>query len=181
MTATTWLVTGGVGYVGSHVVRALLDRGRDVVVYDDFSSGLDRRVPGGVRVVRGDVSEMQSLSEALRANSIDGVAHLAVKKAAGELVGTLLYYYRENVMGVLAVLEAMKDANVLRLVYSSSAVVYGTPEANPVSEDAVLRAESPYGWLVTAEWHGGGRGRRCATSMSQVPAMTTLATTASTT
>lgn len=150
---TRWLVTGGAGYIGAHVVHALRASGREVVIYDDFSSGLMRRVPDGVEVVRGDVHDAAALAHTFRSQVIDGVVHLAAKKAAGESVDVPLYYYRENVDGLLTVLEAMEGTGVSRLVYSSSAAVYGTPAANPVSEDAPLLPESPYGETkVVGEW-----------------------------
>ncbi len=150
---TTWLVTGGAGYIGSHVVRELLASGRDVVVYDDFSAGVEARVPAGTPVVRADVRDVAALAQALRDHAVDGVVHLAAKKAAGESVEIPVYYYRENVEGMIALLEAMQAAQVRNLVYSSSAAVYGTPEANPVAEDAPLRPESPYGETkVVGEW-----------------------------
>ena len=150
---TTWLVTGGAGYIGAHVVQSLLASGREVVIYDDFSSGLQRRVPDGVTVVNGDVHDAAALAHALRTHAIDGVVHLAAKKAAGESVDVPLYYYRENVDGLLHVLEAMEGTGISRLVYSSSAAVYGTPATNPVVEDAPLNPESPYGETkVVGEW-----------------------------
>ena len=150
---TTWLVTGGAGYIGSHVVRSLQSSGRDVVIYDDFSMGLRRRVPDGVPVVEADVHDASALAHTFRSHPIDGVIHLAAKKAAGESVGIPLYYYRENVDGLLTVLEAMEGTGVRRMVFSSSAAVYGTPEANPVTEEALLRPESPYGETkVIGEW-----------------------------
>jgi UDP-glucose 4-epimerase len=150
---TTWLVTGGAGYIGSHVVRSLQASGRDVVVLDDFSMGLKRRVPEGVPVVEADVHDAAALAHTFRHHTIDGVIHLAAKKAAGESVGIPLYYYRENVDGLLSVLEAMEGTGVRRMVFSSSAAVYGTPDVNPVTEDALLRPESPYGETkVIGEW-----------------------------
>ena len=150
---TTWLVTGGAGYIGSHVVRSLMASGRDVVILDDFSMGLRRRVPEGVPVVEADVHDAAVLAHTFRTNQIDGVIHLAAKKAAGESVGIPLFYYRENVDGLLTVLEAMEGTGVRRMVFSSSAAVYGTPEANPVTEEALLRPESPYGETkVIGEW-----------------------------
>ena len=150
---STWLVTGGAGYIGAHVVTALIASGRDVVVYDDFSAGLDRRVPEGVPVVRADVHDRHALEAAFADHDVDGVIHLAAKKAAGESVDIPLYYYRENVDGLLSVLESMQAAGVSHLVYSSSAAVYGTPESNPVTEDAYLKPESPYGETkVVGEW-----------------------------
>ena len=150
---TAWLVTGGAGYIGSHVVEALLASGREAVVFDDFSSGLERRVPPGVPIVRGSVHDHAALTAAFVEFGISGVVHLAAKKAAGESVDIPLYYFRENVGGMLTLLEAMRDSGVKRLVYSSSASVYGEPEANPVGEDAALQPESPYGQTkVVGEW-----------------------------
>jgi UDP-glucose 4-epimerase len=101
-----------------------------------------------------------AVAKALSDHSCDGVIHLAAKKAAGESVDIPLYYYRENVVGVLAVLEAMQETSVNRFVYSSSAAVYGTPEHNPVTEDSLLRAESPYGETkVVGEWLAAASGR----------------------
>lgn len=140
---TRWLVTGGAGYIGAHVVRALLASGREAVVLDDFSTGVESKVPRGVPAVRASVLDKGSLVEALA--GIDGVVHLAAKKAAGESVGMPLHYYRENVDGMLTLLEAMQAAGVARLVYSSSAAVYGTPPVNPVDESMPLAPESPYG------------------------------------
>ena len=150
---TTWLVTGGAGYIGSHVVRSLMASGRGVVILDDFSMGLRRRVPEGVPVIEADVHDAAALAHTMRTHEIDGVIHLAAKKAAGESVGIPLFYYRENVDGLLTVLEAMEGTGVRRMVFSSSAAVYGTPEANPVTEAALLRPESPYGETkVIGEW-----------------------------
>lgn len=150
---TTWLITGGAGYIGSHVVRALQDSGRKVVVLDDFSSGLERKVPAGVPIVRACIADRAAVAEALRAHQVDGVIHLAAKKAAGESVSIPLYYYRENVGGMVELLAAMSEVGVAKLVYSSSAAVYGTPVANPIHEDARLAPESPYGETkVVGEW-----------------------------
>ena len=150
---TTWLVTGGAGYIGAHVVRVLMASGRTVVVLDDFSSGLERKVPEGVPVVRASVADREAVTAAFIEHRVDGVIHLAAKKAAGESVGIPLHYYRENVAGMLALLEAMSDASVRRFVYSSSAAVYGSPLTNPINEDAPLVPESPYGETkVVGEW-----------------------------
>lgn len=150
---TTWLVTGGAGYIGAHVVRDLLASGRQAVILDDFSSGLDRKVPDGVPVVRASVADRELVAAALRRHRVDGVIHLAAKKAAGESVHLPLLYFRENVAGMLALLEAMHQAEVSRLVYSSSAAVYGTPASNPITEDFPLVPDSPYGQTkVVGEW-----------------------------
>ena len=150
---TTWLITGGAGYIGSHVVRALIESGRKVVVLDDFSSGLERKVPAGVPIVRASIADRAVVAEALRTFRVDGVIHLAAKKAAGESVMRPLYYYRENVSGMVELIAAMGEAGVAKLVYSSSAAVYGTPISNPITEDALLKPESPYGETkVIGEW-----------------------------
>jgi len=150
---TTWLVTGGAGYIGSHVVRALAASGRRVVVLDDFSAGLSRRLAADVPVVTAPVQDVASVSAALDEYGVDGVVHLAAKKAAGESVELPELYYRENVGGLASLLTAMREVGVPNLVYSSSAAVYGTPAANPVPEDAVLHPESPYGETkVVGEW-----------------------------
>ena len=156
---TTWLVTGGAGYIGAHVVRVLQASGRNVVVLDDFSSGVERKVPPGVAVVRASVADRGAVAAALREHAVDGVIHLAAKKAAGESVHIPLYYYRENVDGKLSLLEAMKAEGVQRFVYSSSAAVYGTPLTNPIDEDAPLTPESPYGETkVAGEWMSRAQG-----------------------
>lgn len=148
-----WLVTGGAGYIGSHVVRALQASGRFVVVLDDFSTGMERKVPDGVPIVRASVLDRVTVEHALRDYSIDGVIHLAAKKAAGESVHMPLQYYRENVVGMLTLLEAMQEVGVRNLVYSSSAAVYGTPISNPILEGFPLQPDSPYGETKAAgEW-----------------------------
>ena len=156
---TTWLVTGGAGYIGAHVVRDLLASGRQPVILDDFSSGLQRKVPVGVPVIETSVCEGDAVLAALRQFEVDGVIHLAAKKAAGESVHLPLHYYRENVHGMLTLLEAMRQAEVTRLVYSSSAAVYGTPASNPITEDFPLVPDSPYGQTkVVGEWMTADEG-----------------------
>ena len=149
----TWLVTGGAGYIGSHVVRELQVAGFQPVVFDDFSAGLRSRIPHGVPVVEGDVSDAPSLRSAFNEFNVSGVIHLAAKKAAGESVDIPLHYYKENVTGLQSVLGAMVDSGVGNFVYSSSAAVYGTPTSNPVKETEPLNPESPYGETkVIGEW-----------------------------
>jgi len=156
---TTWLVTGGAGYIGNHVTRALLESGRQVVVLDNLSSGVANRIPKNVVFIQADVTDRRALVAALTEHKVDGVIHLAAKKAAGESLDVPLYYYRENVAGMLSVLEAMQEAGVKRFVYSSSAAVYGTPLVNPISESAALAPESPYGETkVVGEWMTKAQG-----------------------
>ena len=162
---TAWLVTGGAGYIGAHVVQALLASGRQAVVFDDFSTGLERRVPAGVPIVRASVLDRAALMSAFDEHTVRGVVHLAAKKAVGESLDAPLYYYRENVGGMIVLLEAMRDADVRSLVYSSSAAVYGEAAVNPVTESCALRPESPYGETkVVGEWMARDSGVACGLS-----------------
>ena len=150
---STWLVTGGAGYIGSHVVRELQLAGFQPVVFDDFSAGLHLRIPQDVPVVEGDIADTKALRAAFTKFEVTGVIHLAAKKAAGESVDLPLYYYKENVTGLQSVLGAMVDSGIDNFVYSSSAAVYGTPQSNPVKESEPLNPESPYGETkVIGEW-----------------------------
>ena len=152
---STWLLTGGAGYIGAHVLRALRESGRRVVVIDDLSTGVRGRVPDDVDFIQADVCDAEAVASVLRDFAVDGVIHLAAKKAVGESVEQPLFYYRENVMGCLSLLEAMRDVGTSRLVYSSSAAVYGEPPWSPIREETPCAPLSPYGetkrigeWLV---------------------------------
>jgi len=148
-----WLVTGGAGYIGAHVVRALLDAGEQVVVVDDLSSGLRRKVPDQVVLVEADVRDRDALARALATHRVEGVVHLAAKKAVAESVAQPMHYYRENVDGVLSLVEAMTDAGVSRIVFSSSAAVYGSPDTDFVREETPTIPMSPYGGTkLVGEW-----------------------------
>ena len=150
---TTWMLTGGAGYIGAHVLRALQASGREVVVLDDLSTGVAAKVPDGVPLLRANVGDRMTVGAALRDFDVTGVVHLAAKKAVGESVEQPEFYYRENVDGMLSLLEAMADAGTSALVYSSSAAVYGNPSEEFVSENAPLIPESPYGQTkVIGEW-----------------------------
>ncbi len=146
-----WLLTGGAGYIGSHVARDLLTSGREVVVLDDLSSGIRERVPGDAELVVASVLDTEAVRRALE--GVTGVVHLAAKKAVGESVEMPLMYYRENVGGVTSLLQAMDDVGTPCMVYSSSAAVYGEPPWSPISEDSPLAPLSPYGETkVIGEW-----------------------------
>jgi UDP-glucose 4-epimerase len=150
---TTWLLTGGAGYIGAHVIRSLQRSGRDVVVFDDLSTGEAAKVPAEVPLIQAHIADRRAVADALREYDIAGVVHLAAKKAVGESVERPEYYYRENVDGMLSLLEAMAEVGTRSLVYSSSAAVYGTPAEEFVSEDSPLTPESPYGQTkVVGEW-----------------------------
>ncbi|MFJ5037443.1 UDP-glucose 4-epimerase GalE [Streptomyces parvulus] len=153
----SWLVTGGAGYIGAHVVRALADGGERVVVYDDLSTGSADRVPDGVPLVVGSVLDEALLEGVIRDHAVTGVVHIAGKKQVAESVERPLHYYRENVTGLATLLEAMVSAGVDRLVFSSSAAVYGMPDVDLVTEDTPCLPLSPYGetklageWLIAA-------------------------------
>ena len=149
----TWLLTGGAGYIGSHVVRSLQASGRDVVVLDDLSTGHLDTIPDGVPLAQGSVGDQAFVTETLQRYDVTGVIHLAAKKAVGESVDRPLYYYRENVDGMLSLLEAMAEVGVSNFVYSSSAAVYGEPESSPVLEDGPTVPMSPYGETkLIGEW-----------------------------
>jgi len=144
-TMSRWLLTGGAGYIGSHVARQLLDEGTDVVIFDDLSTGIASRVPDGALLVVGDVADAALLADTLRRERIDGVIHFAAKKAVAESVQRPLYYYRQNIDGLLSVLGAMADAGVPRIVYSSSAAVYGEPGVPFIAETTPTVPTNPYG------------------------------------
>ena len=146
------LVTGGAGYIGSHTVVALHDAGRDVVVLDDFSNAV-RRVVDAVRsltgsdlpVVEGDAGDPDVLDAVFGGHRIDSVVHFAARKSVAESVSDPLGYYRSNLGSTISLAAAAIDRGVRRLVFSSSATVYGSTSALPVTEDSPIAPESPYG------------------------------------
>jgi UDP-glucose 4-epimerase len=153
----SWLVTGGAGYIGAHIVRHLVASGREVVVLDDLSSGHREFVQDGVRLVAGSVVTASDVDAALRATGdgtpVTGVVHCAGYKYAGESVKRPLHTYRQNVVGTQVLVERMLEAGVGNLVFSSSAGVYGTPDAEVVTEATPTLPESPYGETkLIGEW-----------------------------
>jgi UDP-glucose 4-epimerase len=155
-----WLITGGAGYIGSHVVRELTAAGESVVVLDDLSGGDPARLPGTVPLERGSVLDQPFLERVLREWSVDGVVHFAAKKQVGESVGRPLYYYRENVEGLRTVLEAAAAAGVRRFLFSSSAAVYGPTDVDLVTEQTPCAPINPYGETKLAgEWLLAAAGR----------------------
>ncbi|MBJ8341425.1 UDP-glucose 4-epimerase GalE [Antrihabitans sp. YC3-6] len=137
------LVTGGAGYVGSVCAQVLLERGHDVVVVDDLSTGNADAVPEGAEFVEGDVAAVAE--KVLAGGSFDGVAHFAAQSLVGESVVQPEKYWYGNVVKTLDLLEAMRATGTPRLVFSSTAATYGEPESSPIREEAPTRPTNPYG------------------------------------
>jgi UDP-glucose 4-epimerase len=149
----TWLVTGGAGYIGAHVVRGLVDAGMRTVVVDDLSSGFAAFVPTKVPLVRSSILDGASLIETIREYDVTGVIHVAGYKYAGVSVQRPLHTYEQNVTGTAILLAAMADRGVDRIVFSSSAAVYGNPDVDLVTEDTPKAPASPYGESkLIGEW-----------------------------
>jgi len=140
------LVTGGAGYIGSVVVRQLVDAGHAVEVLDDLSTGHASTLPDGVTLHRCEIHDVGRVLE----TGFDGVLHFAAKIAAGESVQKPELYWNVNVSGSLALLDAIRRAEVPRLVFSSTAAVYGNPATVPITETAPPAPTNPYGWTKLA-------------------------------
>jgi len=138
------LVVGGAGYIGSHMVRELVEKGYDPVVFDNLSTGHEWAVPEG-RLVRGDLADRDALDRLFSANDFAAVMHFASYIQVGESVTAPLKYYHNNVANTVNLLSAMQRAGVRRFVFSSTAAVYGTPASVPIAESADLHPENPYG------------------------------------
>lgn len=147
------LVTGGAGYIGSHMVLALVDAGHDVVVLDDFSTGFDWAVHPAATVVAGDVSDGGTVGRLVREHGIDAVIHFAARIVVPDSVADPLGYYLANTVKTRALIEAVVKAGVPHFIFSSTAAVYGMIGSDPVAEDAALAPISPYGRSkLMSEW-----------------------------
>ncbi|OIJ65748.1 UDP-glucose 4-epimerase GalE [Streptomyces mangrovisoli] len=164
----TWLITGGAGYIGAHVTRAMTAAGERVVVLDDLSAGHAARLPEGVPLERGSASDPELLERLLGEHEVTGIVHLAARKQVAESVARPTYYYRENVGGLGTLLDAAAKAGVGRFVFSSSAAVYGDPDTELITEDTPCAPVNPYGetklageWLVRAAGQAHGMATTC--------------------
>ncbi|MGA5419299.1 UDP-glucose 4-epimerase GalE [Streptomyces lavendulocolor] len=153
----TWLITGGAGFIGSHVVKAMAEGGERIVVLDDLSTGRPERLPEGIPLEVGTVLDREVVDRVLREHAVTGIVHIAGKKQVAESVAEPLHYYHENVEGLRTLLEGAVGAGVTRFLFSSSAAVYGMPDVDLVTEATPCAPINPYGetklageWLVTA-------------------------------
>ena len=144
----TWLITGGAGYIGSHVVFETLKSGRDAVVLDDLSTGLVSRLPSNLQFEKVSLTDRESVFRVFEKYKFTGVLHLAAKKQVGESVLRPEYYWEENVAGLQNLVDAMVEHNVKNFVFSSSASVYGQPTLSVdelISENIKCKPINPYG------------------------------------
>jgi UDP-glucose 4-epimerase len=139
------LVTGGAGYIGGTVALRLLAAGHNVLIYDNFSHGYRDLVPTGTQLIEGDLADRERLTRIFRDEQIDGVMHFAALIEAGESMKQPEIFFRNNTASTLSLLEAMLASGVDRLVFSSTAAVYGEPTSTPIEEDAVLAPTNAYG------------------------------------
>jgi UDP-glucose 4-epimerase len=149
----SWLVTGGAGYIGAHVVRALQEVDLEAVVIDDLSSGHREFVGADTPFVEGTILDTDLVTRTCKEHAVDGVVHLAGFKYAGVSVQRPLHTYAQNVTGTVSLLDAMAQAGVEHMVFSSSAATFGTPDVDVVTEETPTAPESPYGESkLIGEW-----------------------------
>jgi UDP-glucose 4-epimerase len=161
------LVTGGAGYIGSVVAEQLVGASHDVVVYDNLSQGHRAAVPEGARLVVGDLLDGDRVEATLRDSGTEAVIHMAATSIVGESIVEPAACYRNNVVAGLSLLDAMRAAGVAKLVFSSTAAVYGDSEKQPIDEDDPLAPGNPYGETKLAmerafAWYGRAYGLRFA-------------------
>lgn len=147
------LVTGGAGYIGTHTCIELIKAGYEVIIYDNFSNSSPEAVRRAEKIaghaiplVEGDILDKEKLKSVFRENKIESVIHFAGLKAVGESVSMPLKYYHNNITGTLTLLEVMQECGVKKIVFSSSATVYGMNNPVPFQEDMPTSATNPYGW-----------------------------------
>lgn len=156
----TVLVTGGAGYIGSHAAKALIESGRDVVIYDDLSAGhreaveaLSAHFPARVSLIEGDIADEARVAAALKSSNASAVMHFAAKLSVGESVSNPFKYYATNVSGTLTVLRAMAECGVTRFIFSSTAATFGEPQTSLIDETHPQRPINAYGQSKLAVEH----------------------------
>ena len=140
------LVTGGAGYIGSHMVHALNDAGERVVVLDNLSTGFDWAIPPSVKLIPGETGDQSLVSSLIAQHGIDAIVHFAASIVVPESVADPLGYYRNNTVNSRALIECAVKGKVKQFIFSSTAAVYGNPDKIPVREDDPTIPMSPYGW-----------------------------------
>jgi UDP-glucose-4-epimerase GalE len=158
-------VTGGAGYVGSVSVERLIEAGHEVVVLDDLSTGHSRAVPDDARLIEGSYADRDTIGATLGRERLDAILHCAARSLVGDSIADPGRYFEENLGGGITLLEAARKAGVRRVVFSSTAAVYGIPESVPITEDASLSPINPYGETKRAfeaalGWYGVAYGFR---------------------
>jgi UDP-glucose 4-epimerase len=141
----TTLVTGGAGYIGSHMVHALADAGERAIVLDDLSTGFDWAIPPGVPLIAGNAGDQSRVTSLISDYQVSAIIHFAASVVVPESVAHPLRYYRNNTMNSRNLIEAAIEARVQHFIFSSTAAVYGNPAKNPVAEEAPPAPVSPYG------------------------------------
>jgi UDP-glucose 4-epimerase len=162
---TRILVTGGAGYVGAVSTAAFIETGHDVVVLDDLTTGHRAAVPTGARLHVGSYGDGDTVRRILETERIEAILHCAARSLVGESIREPARYYRDNVAGGIELLEAARAVGVSRLVFSSTAAVYGDPDSTPIPDDAPLRPINPYGetkrtFEAALAWYGRAYGLR---------------------
>lgn len=137
------LITGGNGFIGSHITSLLVEQNHQVIIYDNFSTSDKKIYPSSVTVVEGNILDAKRLQESLR--GVDAVIHMASLISVEESVKMPVKYMENNVIGAATVLQAMRESGVKKIIFSSSATVYGTPKSLPINEDQPISAANPYG------------------------------------
>ena len=140
------LVTGGAGYIGSHTVRELIKEGHNPVIIDNLSTGNKESIPKGVKFIANNLGDYEVLDKLFTETKIDAVIHFAGHIAVGESVQNPIKYYYNNIKESLTLLKAMHKHNINKIVFSSSAAVYGMPKETPIKEDSQVQAINPYGY-----------------------------------